>query len=448
LPDFLTFAPDCGITLEPYQRKIAKAIQGPERECIVLVPRDNGKSFLAATVALYWLVTGTEDVFCAATSRDQAHLVLTYAKRAARELGDPHVVERFHDLRFCPDPSKPSQWSRQFRALPADAGKLHGLKGRWIIDELHAARDDEVYLAARTSSERASTKLMIISTAAASADSTLGRIRARALSSPDVKRRGALTDARGDNIRLLEWAVDHEVPIGDMRAAKRANPASWITTDSLRRLRDAVPETSFRRYHRNEHAAANESAWLPTGAWAKCRADYGIEPGERIFVGVDLGGTRALSAVSWVTDDLRVGTKSYRGEEGPLFCQSLIEELAAEYQVVEVAADPWRAAPMLLELGQRGIRVLDWPQSNERACPASQRLRELIVEGKLRQPGDEDLDRAVALAIARQVPRGWRIDRPGGRGARDEPIDPLVALMMSVERAVAPRAETKLLGWL
>jgi phage terminase large subunit-like protein len=114
----------------------------------------------------------------------------------------------------------------------------------------------------------------------------------------------------------------------------------------------------------------------------------------------------------------------------------------------EVAADPWRAAPMLLELGQRGIAVLDWPQSNERACPASQRLRDLIVDGKLRHPGDHDLDRAVEVAIATQVPRGWRIDRPGGRGARDEPIDPLVALLMAVDRALAPKREVKLLGWL
>jgi hypothetical protein len=148
------------------------------------------------------------------------------------------------------------------------------------------------------------------------------------------------------------------------------------------------------------------------------------------------------------TEDLRVGTDSFRGEEGPLFCQARVEELADEYQVVEVAADPWRAAPMLLELGQRGISVLDWPQSNERVCPASQRLRDLIVEGKLRQPGDEDLHRAVALAVAKQVPRGWRIDRPGGRGARDEPIDPLVALLMATDRCLAPSREVKLLGWL
>ena len=95
------------------------------------------------------------------------------------------------------------------------------------------------------------------------------------------------------------------------------------------------------------------------------------------------------------------------------------------------------------------ITVLDWPQSNERVCPASQRLRELIVDGKLRHPGDRALDRAVEIAIARKVPRGWRIDRPGGRGARDEPIDPVSGTDdgPSIGRWLRS-ARSELLGWL
>jgi hypothetical protein len=40
-------------------------------------------------------------------------------------------------------------------------------------------------------------------------------------------------------------------------------------------------------------------------------------------------------------------------------------------------------------------------------------------------------------------------DRPSRRTwARDEPIDPLIALMMAVDRCLAPKPEVKLLGWL
>ena len=432
------------LELEPFQKRIYRAISGPERECVVLLPRDCGKSRLVAAVAVYWLVTGTENVFCAATSRDQAHLVLTYAKRMARELGDEHLVERSHDLRWCADPDRPAVWDRQLRALPADAPKLHGLKGLWILDELHAAPDDEVYLAARTSSERAETKLVIVSTAAATAESTLGRLRSRALASPDVRRRGAVTDARGDNIRLLEWSVDAEVPIDDMRAAKAANPASWVSQAALRRLREAVPEAAFRRFHRNEHATAGEDAWIAPALWQACQGNYTIEPGETVTIGVDIGGTRALSSVAWVTDDLRVGIRSWRGEESVLFAQAEVERLAREYAVREAAFDPWHFGPAALDLGQRGLRMVEYPQRNERMVPAAARLHAAVSEGRLRHPGDELLDRAASLAIAKLVPRGWRLNRAR---AQDE-IDPLTALSIAVDRAEAPHPEPALIGFL
>jgi phage terminase large subunit-like protein len=444
--DFVEFCKRGGLHLEPFQKRIYRAISGPERECVVLLPRDNGKSQLVAAVAVWWLLTGTESVFCAATSHDQAHLVLTYAKRMARELGDEHLVERSHDLRWCPDPKRPAVWDRQLRALPADAPKLHGLKGPWILDELHAAKDDDVYLAARTSSERASTKLVVVSTAAATADSTLGKLRARALASADIRRRGAVTDARGDNIRLLEWSVDAEVPIDDMGAAKAANPASWISRASLKALRDAEPESAFRRFHRNEHATASEAAWIAPPLWSACRADYEIERGEKVWVGVDVGGTRSLSSVCWVTADLRVGVKSWRGEESVLFAEAEVERLAAEHSIVEVAFDPWHFGPQALDLGRRGLTMVEFPQRNERMTVASARLHAAVSEGRLKHPGDPDLDRAAMQAVAKQLPRGWRIDRPK---CAHVDTDPLIALAIAVDRAEAPQPEgTRIFGYL
>ena len=33
------------------------------------------------------------------------------------------------------------------------------------------------------------------------------------------------------------------------------------------------------------------------------------------------------------------------------------------------------------------------------------------MEGKLTHPGDTELDRHVAAAVAKQTPRGWRLDK-------------------------------------
>jgi phage terminase large subunit-like protein len=435
-----------GLDLEPFQRRILRAALGPERECLVLIARDNSKTTLAALLALYWLVTGPEDVYAVANSRDQAHVLLSYAKRFARELDDPRVVERFHDLRFCPDPSKPSVWTRQLRALAADAPKLHGLKGKWLIDELHAARDDEVYLAARTSSEREDSKVVVISTAAASADTTLGRLRARALAAPDVRRRGAVTDCRAGNLRALMWECDPEASIGDMTAAKRANPASWITTRSLRRLYEAVPEQAFRRYHRNEHATAAAGSWLPPGAWQKCRTDYEIEPGERVVCGVDVGGTRAATALVYVTEDLRVGVETWQGEESVLYIEAALRELAERQEIREVAFDPWHFGAQALDLGQRGLRMVEFPQSSSRMVPASERLYAAIIERRLKHPGDPVLDRHVAACVAKETPRGFQLAKPG----RDAPVqvDAAVALAMAVDRVENQPEPVRIVGWL
>ena len=75
-PGFCGFAERAarvGLDLEPFQRKIAKAALGPERELLILLPRGNGKTSLQALVALHHLlVTEEAEVFCCASSRDQA----------------------------------------------------------------------------------------------------------------------------------------------------------------------------------------------------------------------------------------------------------------------------------------------------------------------------------------------------------------------------------------
>jgi len=75
--------------------------------------------------------------------------------------------------------------------------------------------------------------------------------------------------------------------------------------------------------------------------------------------------------------------------------------------------------------------------------PASEGLHAAIVEGRLTHPGDPDLDRHVASAVAKDTARGWRLDK----SARAAQIDAVIALAMAVERAEAPGQKAELLGW-
>jgi phage terminase large subunit-like protein len=132
------------------------------------------------------------------------------------------------------------------------------------------------------------------------------------------------------------------------------------------------------------------------------------------------------------------------GDEAILEAGQFIRELAATYEVVELAHDPWRAQQLALELEQDGMTVVQIPQSAARLIPMSERLHRAVVERRITHPNDPMLNAHVAHAIAKDGPRGWRIDKAHGRVQ----IDALIALAMAVERAEARPEPVRLLGWL
>ena len=307
--NFASFAASVGLPLEPFQKRIARAIAGPEREIVISTPRGDGKTSLAAVCALFHLVTVEgAAVYCVAASVPQARILYESAAAFARELGHAHVVYRHHELRWCPDADEPTRFTRHLRVLGAEAPRLHGLTPTLMfLDELQAITDDAIYLALATALHKnPDSQLVITSTAASGADTPLGRLRSRALAG-EVRRRGPVVDARTDGLRWLSWEVPEDAELS-IRRVKQANPASWITTEQLREQRQRLPESAFRRYICNQWVAA-ANYWLPAGAWQECAGEPEFEDGERIVVGVDIGGERSDSAVVWLNESLQVGVE-------------------------------------------------------------------------------------------------------------------------------------------
>jgi phage terminase large subunit-like protein len=336
---FSAFAKLLGLELEPFQRRIVKAVSGPEREIAVLLPRGGGKTSLQAAYALWHLIERPGHVYCAAASREQARILYEYAQGYARTLDHPNVVDRHLEIRWCPDPSQPRVFDRHLRVLAADAPRLHGLTyGLAIVDELHAHPNDQVYLALLTAlAKQPGAKLIVISSAGQGADSPLGRLRARALAQPSVTRRGYLTDARGPGLRMLEWSVPEGIDL-TARVVKRANPASWVRAEDLAAQMEAVPDLAFRRFHAGQWTE-RASYWLPPGAWQACIGEPQV--GQEIYVGVDVGGQRSATAVAWVDEHLNAGVWIGHGDEAVLDARDVIRELAKGHTIVEVAFDPW-----------------------------------------------------------------------------------------------------------
>ena len=70
--------------IEPFQKRIARLVLEADREALILLPRGNSKTSLQALVALHHLLTIEDaEVFCCASSRDQARILFQYAARFA-----------------------------------------------------------------------------------------------------------------------------------------------------------------------------------------------------------------------------------------------------------------------------------------------------------------------------------------------------------------------------
>jgi len=113
------------------------------RKVYVEIPRKNGKSQMAAGVALVLLVADGEagaEVYSAATKRDQAAIVWTEAKRMVK--ASPALrgsIVPYRSVLSAPDNGG------SFVALGADSKTLDGLSPHGVVvDELHAHKTREV----------------------------------------------------------------------------------------------------------------------------------------------------------------------------------------------------------------------------------------------------------------------------------------------------------------
>jgi len=183
---------------------------------------------------------------------------------------------------------------------------------------------------------------------------------------------------------------------------------------------------------------------LPPGAWQTITGEPAFTPGEPVWVGVDVGGDRATSAVAWINASHQVGVEIYHGDGGVLDCVDKVRELASEYDLREVAFDPWRFGQAAQELERERVIVTAFPQTDARMIPASDRLYRAVTEKRLTVPDLDELRQQVANTIARHSRRGWRLDKP----SLDAPNDSIIALCMALEAMENQPEPVQVVGWL
>lgn len=435
------------------------------RNVLLGLPRKNGKSTLAAALALYMAGADGEagaEVIIAAGSRDQAGIVFDQARafvESSEDLGAHFDAQRF--VIYGPQGST-------IKRVAADGRMQHGTSpSAVILDELHALetpRQEELYAALNTASgAREQPMNLAITTAGYNRHTILGRLYADAMRSPDVTREGMLTVARNPAAGFLMWwygLADDDEPTPENVLA--ANPASWITGAVLEAQRDSptVDEYAFRRLHANQWTSAR-NAWLPAGAWEGMgQQGYTIPPGADVVVAVDVGlvhdstavaiahkredGRIALAGRVWAARDDAVAHVILPGGRVNLaVVEDYITSLAERYTVRELVYDPRFFERSASVLAADGFTTAPVDQSSRRMAEAYAAFYIAVQDGRIIHDGDPVLSAHVEATQATMTERGWRIGR-----MRLQRIDAAVAMCMALWRADRDEAPADyILSW-
>lgn len=417
-------------------RKIRWALLG--------VPKKNGKTELAAWLALYFLIGDGEPsplVGVAAGSDEQADLVFGAAKRCA-ELSPTlsQITERYEKEILVP-----SIPGAKLRRLSAAVGTNDGPSWFVIIcDELHewAGPKGQKLWDVLTNGTGAREEPMVLQLTTAGWDKDTICYR-------EYEKGMKIAAGEIEDPSYLFWW--YEAPQGcdhrDLAIARAANPSFGeiqkepFYVDQLRRK----TENTYRRYFLNQWTSAAE-AWLPFNAWESIRLERELPTDGTLDVVLGFDGSFNNDSTALIGCTIEEKPHVFvveiwekpEGDDGSwrvpiLEVEQTIEEACTTYQVREIACDPARWARSYQVLEERGLPVEEFPQSAQRMVPATQRFYEAVINKGMTQSGDPRLTRHVSQTTVKADQRGTRIQKDPAAPHRK--IDGAVAGIMAMHRA-------------
>jgi phage terminase large subunit-like protein len=426
--------------LERFQRTILGDYFRGVTETVAIIPKKNGKTTMLSALALYHL-TKTEQAECviAAASRDQARILFSQAAKMvnASDLASEFDVKGgYMHIRYR------GQKDCLIRVLSADASTGDGvIPTLALVDELHRHKSAELYGVFRDGLGPRNGQMITISTAGADPESPLGLIREQAYDH-GMTRRGPYRQATSPDgsFVLHEWALEESDDLDDMRVVAGANPASWQTPATLARRKNSPSMTPWRwkRFACGIWTDAEEP-WINEAEWQACQGEVNLNAAEHWTVGVDIGqvfDSSAVVVVGLVGDKLHVGCRIWAPEPNkPIRIEQVEDHLVAlanTGRVREVGFDPMRFNRSAEVLEERGLSMIEFPQTHTRMVPASNALYDLIREGRIVHDGDRQLWKHVMAGVAAETDAGWRISKKKSRAK----IDALIALAIACDLAM------------
>ena len=456
------------------------------------VPRKNAKTTKLAAIGLYMLLADDEwggEVYSAATTREQAHIVFDISSQMARMDGEFRA-------RFGIEVLARSIISRgtasKFVPLSAEGSTLDGLNVSCaLIDELHAHKNRMVHdvLDSGTGS-RGQPLIWKITTAGWNRAGVCYDQRnylSKVLNATLKKHGGMGYKVEGEAVEDdAFWGIIYTIDQGDdpMDEAtwRKANPLYGISVDpdDMRRMA-AVAKVQAQALNefltkRLDVWVNADSAWMNMLAWDDC-ADRGLKiedfKGEPCWVALDAAFKKDLFAkirifrrggkyycfgryyipeaqaqakgnnhlAGWVKDGW---IRTTPGEV--LDIEAVREELLEDtrnHEVREVPFDPAQLTQFATEMIEQGVPMVEIRPTVLNFSPAMKELDELVTGRNLVHSGDP----VLAWAIANVVCHRDKKDNiyPNKEGV-DQKIDPAIALIMAISRAMVVGETSKYTG--
>jgi phage terminase large subunit-like protein len=462
--------------LRPWQTRIVKQLFKTKKDglrqyrtCLLMLPRKNGKSEIAAALAIYFLLFDGEigaEVYSAAADKDQAALVFNVAAQMIRN--DPELLAQCEII----DSQKRIVHRKSgsfYRAISAEAYSKHGFNASVVIyDELHAAPNRELWDVLATSQGARSQPMMIaITTAGFDRHSILWELYSH-----------AKNVAENPELDPTFLPLLFEAPIDadwtDEKVWHAANPAlgDFRSLEEMRiaaQRAKAIPaqQNTFRRLYLNQWTEQDER-WLDMATWDACGGAVDVDSlaGRECYAGLDLASTRDVTALVlvfpdgeggfdvlpkfWVPSDTmadrvkrdRVPYDQWK-MDGALnttdgnVCdydaiREAIRELSEVFDIREIAYDRWGATQLVTQLQADGAVCVPLGQGFASMSSPTKELDKLIASRSIRH-GNHPVLRWMAVNVAIEQDAAGNV-KPSKKKSTEK-IDGIVALVMAIDRA-------------
>ena len=437
------------------------------------IPKKNGKSELAAAVALLLCCGDGEqraEIYGCAADRGQATIVFDVAADMVRMC--PALNKRCKILasqkRIIYTPT-----NSFYQVLSAEAYSKHGFNIHGVVfDELHTQPNRKLFdvMTKGSGDARMQPLYFLITTAGTDTNSICYETHQKAV---DILE-GRKIDP---TFYPVIYGAGQEEDWTDPKVWKKANPSlgETIGMDKVKAACDSArqnpgEENSFRQLRLNQWVK-QAVRWMPMEKWDACAFPVNPEDleGRVCYGGLDLSSTSDLTAFVlvfppeddeepyyilpffWLPEEtlpIRVNRdhvpydvwerQGYiQTTEGNVvhygYIEKYIERLGEKYNIREIAFDRWGAVQMVQNLEGMGFTVVPMGQGFASMSPPTKELMKLTLEKKLAHGGHPVLRWNMDNIYIRTDPAG---NIKADKAKSTEKIDGAVATIMALDRAI------------